>query len=292
MAFGQWIRRIAAGLLVGTMATPLAAQTPEPPIWVIEDDNSTIYMIGTVHMMRDGVDWESPQLAEILGRADSVWLELDSFDPPENLFGLIMASGMSPDRPLSSLLDDEEMSGLQTILDEHGVPLDSFDGLRPWYAYLQISALMLVEAGFDPQGGIDMHIKDRADELGIPVMGFETFEEQFETLSGMDEEVQLDVLRQTIIEYEDAKTELVDELESWIDGDLTTLKAETAEIAHELEGFYEVLFVERNQGFADGIEDILSGKGTALVAVGLGHYVGPDSIPEILEERGYTVERR
>lgn len=292
MAFGQWIRRIAAGLLVGTMATPLAAQTPEPPIWVIEDDNSTIYMIGTVHMMRDGVDWESPQLAEILGRADSVWLELDSFDPPENLFGLIMASGMSPDRPLSSLLDDEEMSGLQTILDEHGVPLDSFDGLRPWYAYLQISALMLVEAGFDPQGGIDMHIKDRADELGIPVMGFETFEEQFETLSGMDEEVQLDVLRQTIIEYEDAKTELVDELESWIDGDLTTLEAETAEIAHELEGFYDVLFVERNQGFADGIEDILSGKGTALVAVGLGHYVGPDSIPEILEERGYTVERR
>jgi uncharacterized protein len=274
------------------MAGPLAAQTPEPPIWVIEDDNSTVYMIGTVHMMRDGVDWESPQLADILDAADNVWLELASFDPPENLFGLIMESGMSPDRPLSSLLDDEEMAGLETILDEHGVPLDSFDDLRPWYAYLQISSLMLVDAGFDPQGGIDMHIKDRADRMGIPVMGFETFEQQFETLSGMDEAVQLDVLRQTIIEYEEAKISLVDELESWIDGDLSTLERETAEIAEELEGFYDVLFTERNLGFADGIEDILSGKGTSLVAVGLGHYVGPDSIPEILEERGYTVERR
>jgi uncharacterized protein len=274
------------------MAGPLAAQTPEPPIWVIEDDNSTVYMIGTVHMMRDGVDWESPQLADILDAADNVWLELASFDPPENLFGLIMESGMSPDRPLSSLLDDDEMAGLETILDEHGVPLDSFDDLRPWYAYLQISSLMLVDAGFDPQGGIDMHIKDRADRMGIPVMGFETFEQQFETLSGMDESVQLDVLRQTIIEYEEAKISLVDELESWIDGDLSTLERETAEIAEELEGFYDVLFTERNLGFADGIEDILSGKGTSLVAVGLGHYVGPDSIPEILEERGYTVERR
>ncbi|WP_339642436.1 TraB/GumN family protein [uncultured Pelagibacterium sp.] len=274
------------------MAGPLAAQTPEPPIWVIEDDNSTVYMIGTVHMMRDGVDWESPQLADILDAADNVWLELASFEPPENLFGLIMESGMSPDRPLSSLLDDEEMAGLETILDEHGVPLDSFDDLRPWYAYLQISSLMLVDAGFDPQGGIDMHIKDRADRMGIPVMGFETFEQQFETLSGMDESVQLDVLRQTIIEYEEAKISLVDELESWIDGDLSTLERETAEIAEELEGFYDVLFTERNLGFADGIEDILSGKGTSLVAVGLGHYVGPDSIPEILEERGYTVERR
>jgi hypothetical protein len=148
------------------MAAPLAAQTPEPPIWVVEDENSTIYMIGTVHMMRNGVDWESPQLAEILDEVDSVWLELDSFEPPANLFGLIMTSGMSPDRPLSLLLNDEEMAGLQTILDEHGVPLDSFDGLRPWYAYLQISALMLVEAGFDPEGGIDMHIKARADEMG------------------------------------------------------------------------------------------------------------------------------
>lgn len=292
MALGRWTRRIAAGLLLGTTATPLAAQTPEPPIWVVEDENSTIYMIGTVHMMRDGVDWESPQLAEILQKADSVWLELDSFEPPADLFGLIMTSGMSPDRPLSSLLNEEEMAGLQTILDEHGVPLESFDGLRPWYAYLQISALMLVEAGFDPAGGIDMHIKARADEMGTPVEGFETFEDQFETLSGMDEAVQLDVLRQTIIEYEDAKTELVGELESWIDGDLSTLERETAEIAEELEGFYDVLFVERNHGFVDGIEDILAGEGTTLVAVGLGHYVGPDSIPEILEERGYTVERR
>ncbi|WMT85652.1 TraB/GumN family protein [Pelagibacterium sp. 26DY04] len=292
MKFGRSTLTMAAALALGSVAAPVAAQSPEPPIWVVEDEDSTIYMVGTVHMMRDGVDWESPELTAILEEVDEVWLELDSFEPPANIGTLIMQSGVSPERPLSSLLSEDEMSQLETILAGHQVPLESFDALRPWFAYLQISALMLMEAGFDPQGGIDLHIKGRADEMGIPVNGFETFEEQFEVLAGMPEDVQLDVLRETIVEYDEAREDLVVQLESWIDGDLAGLEAETAEIAQEMEVFYEELFVNRNHGFADGIEDILGGEGNALVAVGLGHYVGPDSIPTLLEDRGYSVERR
>ena len=292
MTFGRSTLTMAAALVLGSAAAPVAAQTPEPPIWVVEDEDSTIYMVGTVHMMRDGVDWESPELTSILEEVDEVWLELDNFEPPENIGAMIMQSGLSPERPLSSLLSEDEMAQLETILSSHQVPVDSFDGLRPWFAYLQISALMLMEAGFDPQGGIDLHIKGRADEMGIPVNGFETFEEQFEVLAGMPEDVQVEVLREAIVEYDDAREDLVVQLESWIGGDLAGLEEETAEIAEEMEVFYEELFVNRNHGFADGIEEILDGEGTALVAVGLGHYVGPDSIPTLLEERGYSVERR
>lgn len=289
MGFGRWTLG-AAFLMLGVAATPSAAQTPQPPIWIVEDEDSTIYMIGTVHMMREGTEWENPKLEAILGETDEVWLELSDFEPPADLFSKIMRTAMSPDRPLSSLLDREEMAELETILDNHGVPLDSFDGLRPWYAYLQISLLTLTQAGFDPAGGIDLRIKQRADELGVPVSGFETFDEQFDMLSGMSEEVQLELLRQTIIDYDEAQSGLSDDLESWIEGDLTALEQETATIAAELEEFYEALFVNRNRGFVDGIEAILAGEGIALVAVGLGHYVGPDSIPAMLEARGYVVE--
>lgn len=292
MAFGRSIAAMAVALVLGSAAAPVLAQTPEPPIWVVEDEDSTVYMVGTVHMMREGVDWQSPELASIIEGAGAVWLELADFEPPANLGALIMQTGLSPDRPLSSLLTEEELGGLEAILAEHQMPVDSFDALRPWFAYLQISGLMLMEAGFDPAGGIDVHIKGRAEELGIPVNGFETFGEQFETLSGMPEEAQLEVLRETITDYDEAKEDLVVQLESWIGGDLSVLEAETEEIAREMEAFYEALFVERNEGFVDGIEEILAEQGTALVAVGLAHYVGPDSIPALLEARGYTVERR
>lgn len=285
-------RALLAALLGWSAAVPAMAQNPEPPMWVVKDADSTIYMVGTVHVMQEGVDWQSTAVAEALEDADEVWLEIPDLTPPDNFGSMVMRLGMSPDRPLSTLLDDSEMADLEAILAEHGVPADAFDGLRPWFAYLQITGLMLVEAGFDPEGGIDAQIKAQADELGIPVRGFETFEEQFDILSGMPEDVQLDVLRQTIAEYDEAKDDLAVQLEGWIDGDLDLLESETAEIAEQLPEFYDVLFVERNHGFVDGIEEILAGQGTTLVAVGLGHYVGPDSIPQILEERGYSVEVR
>ncbi|RDE10313.1 TraB/GumN family protein [Pelagibacterium lacus] len=268
------------------------AQAPEPPIWVVRDDDSTVYMVGTVHMMREGVAWQSTAVADVLAEADELWLEIPDLTPPDNLGGMIMRLGFSPDQPLSSRLSAEELAGLEAILDEHQIPLESFDSLRPWFAYLQITSLVMLDAGFDPQSGIDVQIKAQAEAQGMPVYGFETFDEQFDLLSGMPDKVQLEVLRQTIADYEESQAELVEQLEGWIGGDLGVLEEGTAEIAAELPEFYEALFVERNVGFVDGIEEILAGSGTALVAVGLGHYVGPDSIPAMLEARGYTVERR
>lgn len=290
MGFASRTAILAATL--GFFALPAAAQDIQPPIWVIEDADSTVYMVGTVHMMREGVDWQSTAIADALDEAEVLWLEIPDLTPPDNLDALIMTLAIAPDRPLSSLLDADELAALEAILDVHGIPLDAFDTLRPWFAYLQITGLLLIETGFDPDMGMDVQLKAQADAMGTPVFGFETFEEQFEMLAGMSEEVQLEVLRQTIIEYDQEIEEIALQLESWIGGDLTALEEGNVEIAEEMPEFYEALFGNRNAGFADGIEAILEGEGVSMVAVGLGHFVGPDSIPALLEERGYTVERR
>lgn len=293
MAIASRITMFAAAMGLGLAAVPAHAQTePAPPIWVIEGEESAVYLIGTVHLMRTEVDWQSTEIDDILAGADVLWLELPDLDPPDDLDALIMQYGISPDQPLSALLTEEERADLEAILDQHDVPYDAFEHLRPWFAYIQLTGLAMIEAGLDPEAGIDVQLLSQAQALDIPVMGFETFESQLFVLSDMSEEAQVDILRMTIAEYEDAMDELVEQLESWIDGDLSLIEAGTMEIAEEMPEFYDVLFAQRNHMFADGIEEIVAGQGTALVAVGLGHFVGPDSIPDILEDRGYTLERR
>lgn len=272
-------------------ATPVLAA--ETPVWVVRDDDSTVYMVGTVHMMQ-GTDEDALGVySDLVAEADEVWLEIAGLStPPSNMLALLNEYAMSPDRPLSEVLSDEEMDALTALLDEHGIPLEAFENARPWFVYLQLTGIVLAEAGFDPADGLDVHIEEMAEDAEVPVYGFESFESQFSVFAEMDEETQVQILREVLFEAESATQELIASLEAWTTGDLGPLEEVVDDMYRGAPEFYETLIVRRNESFADGVEDILNGEGTALVAVGLAHFAGPHSIPAILEERGYTVESR
>ena len=55
-------------------------------------------------------------------------------------------------------------------------------------------------------------------------------------------------------------------------------------------GIYRTLVVARNQRWIDPIIERLQGKGEAVMVVGVGHLVGPDSVPSLLRARGIRVD--
>ena len=55
-------------------------------------------------------------------------------------------------------------------------------------------------------------------------------------------------------------------------------------------GVYQRLLVARNRRFAARIEAMLQGSGRAFVVVGVGHLVGPDSVPALLRRDGVAVD--
>ena len=52
-----------------------------------------------------------------------------------------------------------------------------------------------------------------------------------------------------------------------------------------------VMLSRRNQAWADQIQSLLAGSGTAFISVGAGHLAGVDSLQAQLEQRGVRVER-
>ncbi len=268
------------------------AEGAGPALWVVRDADSTLYLFGTVHVLRPTTAWGSPRVDAAFDSADQIWFEISNPDDQAALMPLIQQHGISPDRPLSSLLTGEEMTALNAAAAAAGLPAGQIDIFRPWFAGLALSVAPLVKAGYDPQSGVELVLKARAEAAGKPIQGLETIDKQIGILAGMPEADQLAFLRSLLESWEDATVELDRMVEAWASGDVATLEAVAVdEMRSETPELYGALLVRRNTDWADQIQTMLEGSGTIFMAVGAAHLAGDDSVQEILEDRGVTVTR-
>lgn len=280
-------------------ATDAAVTTPAPraegagpALWVVRDADSTLYLFGTVHVLRPTTAWGSDRVDAAFDSASKLILEVANPDDQAAAIPLIMEHGISPQTPLSSLLTAEEMTELDAAARTMGMSAAQLDPMRPWLAALTLSVAPLTKAGYDPTSGVDLLLKARAEAAGKTVTGFETIDEQIRILAGFPEAGQLEFLRSTLEDFEDATVELDKLVSAWADGDvegIETIGVEPMRDSSEL--LYQSLLVNRNANWAGQIETLLEGSGTVFIAVGAAHLAGVDSVQSILAARGVTVER-
>ena len=282
--------------LVGSLPTTALAQTPAaaastpapraegngPALWVVRDADSTLYLFGTVHVLRPTTAWGSDTVDAAFDSASRLILEVANPDDQAAAMPLIMQYGISPETPLSSLLTADELAALDVAAKSIGLSAAQMDPMRPWLAALTLSVAP----------GVDLLLKARAEASGKTVTGFETLDEQISILATFPEAGQLTFLRSTLEDFEDATVELDKLVTAWAGGDIEaieTIGVQPMRDASEL--MYQALLVDRNANWAGQIETLLEGSGTVFIAVGAAHLAGDDSVQSILAARGVTVER-
>lgn len=282
-----WAQEVA----VTPAVVPQAPAGTGPALWVIKDADSTIYLFGTVHVLRPTTAWGSPAVDAAFDSADTIWFEITNPDDQAAAMPLVMQHGIDPSRPLSSLLNAEEYAKLTEAASTIGLPVQQLDVMRPWLVALTLSMAPLMKAGYDPTSGIELVLRARAQAGDKPIKGLETIEEQILILAGFPEDAQLNFLRQSLDSYENASVELDGLVDAWVVGDVDGL----ADFAHEMRDgdarIYDAMLTRRNTNWAGQIETMLEGSGTAFIAVGAAHLAGDDSVQAILGQRGVTVER-
>jgi uncharacterized protein YbaP (TraB family) len=274
-------------------AAPAQAVGTGPALWAITDEDSTLYLFGTVHVLRPDTAWGSDKVDAAFDASQNVIFEISNPDDQAAILPLVQQYGISPQRPLSSLLTAEEVAHLDTAARSIGASAAQMDPMRPWLVALTLSVAPLVKAGYDPQSGVELILKQRAQAAGKPVTGLETIDSQIQVLAGLSEATQLDFLRSTLTDFDEATTELDLLVAAWAAGDVETIeRIATVEMRAESEEVYQALLVRRNTNWADQIEELLKGSGTTFIAVGSAHLAGSDSVQALLEARGVTVTRR
>jgi len=78
---------------------------------------------------------------------------------------------------------------------------------------------------------------------------------------------------------------------AWKRGDQSVFVRMLGQLQKASPDTYRMMFIERNERWADWVRARMQTPGTVFVAVGAGHLAGPDSLLVKLAERGIPSQR-
>jgi uncharacterized protein YbaP (TraB family) len=290
------MRALLAALLAAT-AWALAAcgspQPAEPAMWRIADEDSEIWLFGSVHLLPEGVEWDGPRWQTAFAAADEFVTETDTSADAAAAFPQLAAQyGTLPEgEHLSDRLSAEDLERLRRAAAFTGLDPESLDGLRSWLAALQLSYGYAQRLGHRSDLGVEAVLAARARAEGKTLSFLETPEEQVRILADLAPEDEARFLSVTLrqIEEEPDSMRVLDS--AWARGDVATLdQALSQEWTEGGAAVHEAVILRRNRAWADEIERRLEGSGRIFIAVGAAHLIGDDSVVDLLRTRGVEVE--
>ena len=267
------------------------ADNADPALWVVKDADTTVYLFGTIHVLKPGLSWFDEAVRHAFDKSDELKLEIVEPDPAATA-GLVAKEGMSATGPtLTQKLPPRERPKLARYMGQIGLPQAAYDRMRPWLAasYLQVQSL--VKVGYDPASGPEQVLTAAAKQANKPVTGLETFEQQIGFFAGLSDPAQVSMLDETLDEMPTLQRSMGRMVDQWAAGKTDLIAKELNDGITRSPETMRVLLVDRNKRWADWIKARMAQPGTVFIAVGAGHLAGPASVQAELAKRGIRAER-
>lgn len=281
----------------GTAAKPAAEPSvvADPAMWRVKGAHGTVYLFGSIHVMKPNVDWETAKVKKVFPASDVLYVEVANLDDPAAVAPLAMQYGMDLAHPLSTKLSKDDVALLDAAAKSLGMPGEQMlEPMQPWLVSASLEMLPMLKGGDDPSSGIDMKLLAEAKAEQKPVRGFETMADQVHLLADAPQAQQVELLHKELAELDKAPAEMNDLVTAWEHGDVEKIgKMENDELAAKYPADYKRLVVDRNTRWTATLDGLLKdpATGSVFVAVGAAHLAGPDSVIKMLERDGWKVVR-
>jgi uncharacterized protein YbaP (TraB family) len=271
-------------------AATAATVDADPALWVVKDGDTTVYLFGTVHVLKPGLSWFDEAVKDAFDKSGELVLEMRLPDPA-TAQAVVGKVAVSDQGTLTSRIPEDKRAAYVAALTGFNIPADALDSYDPWFAATQLTLISLMKAGFNPASGVEMSLSATAIAAKKPIVGLETLEEQFGLLDNLSGNAQLSLLDETVKQLPKAGEVLGKIVDNWAKGDPEALGALMNEGFKSSPETGKILLTDRNAQWAGWIEKRMAHPGTVFVAVGAGHLAGNDSVQDFLAKRNLKAER-
>ena len=274
--------------------TAAVEQTTKNCLWTVKTESNKIYLLGSLHLLKPSAYPLAAAIEKAYADSRVIIFETDiaALQSPAVQAKLLELGIYPAGQNLFENLDGSTRQKLEKKMGEIGLPLEQFSQFKPWFVALTLTTLELQRMGFNPAYGIDLYFFNKASADGKEIDYLEPAEFQINLLGNMTEREQHDFLSQTLNDLEVVKDLSGDLVNSWKGGDTDKLHDLLSQSFDDYPHLHHRLLIERNKNWLEHIEDAMRKNKNVLFVVGAGHLVGPESVVDLLKNKGYQVKQQ
>ena len=268
---------------------PAAAERDRGLLWKLSRDGRTSWLYGTLHVGKPQWKRLGPVTAAALKASDTLALEVDPNDPEV----LKAMNEMRHPREVPAELQQRLVKAFERAC----LATEALATLHP---VLQATTLTMMEArwlGMDSGYATEQVLIAAARPPARKLVALESALQQLQALVPAEDADANTLLEQSLQQLEDqsARRVLARLAVAWEEGNLAVLEAydqwcECADTEDDRAAMRK-MNDERNVGLAAGIAAQHQAGRRVFAAVGALHMTGPQSLPKLLTQLGYKVER-
>jgi uncharacterized protein YbaP (TraB family) len=259
---------------------------------------NTLYLFGTMHVGLPEFYPLEPRIGALVAKASVLALEIDAAANPAGMAADMARFGMlAPGARGYADLPAPQRLRLDQLLAKRQIPMAAVAPLKPWLLATVLVVSEFTAIGYRADLAVDSHLAQLARQNKVKVIELESAGAQLALFNRLPEDAQWRFLEESMDGIENGKqrAQVRQIVDAWRLADQAGLDA-IARMAAEDDSvsgkfMQQVLLDERNVQLADKMAKLVDNEPNAVAAVGVLHLVGARAIPQLLKERGLTVER-
>ena len=279
---------------LATVTAPgsIAALNAHPALWAVKDEDTIIYLFGTVHALKPNIVWYGGAVQTAFESAGELKLEIVEPDPAE-MARLVATLAMAPAAApaLTARLTPAQRKKYIAQMEAVGLPWAQLERMDPWFVTITLGVAPLQALGYSAESGVEKTLTMAAEASGKAISSLETPAQQLGFFDSLPPRAQIAFLNATVDELPRFEVEFNKLVTAWSAGRDEELAKEMNEALTKTPELAKVLLVDRNSRWARWIADRMKRPGVVFVAVGAGHLAGKSSVQAGLARLGYKSER-
>lgn len=278
-------------VFLATSITSLSSYA-QSSVWQVSKGNDHIYIGGTVHILPPSEFPLPDEFSQAYKKSDSIVLETKLPDEGDTAFQMKMMQQVSYSggKTIANKISAGTEKQLTEYLASLGMQLPMVEKFKPGFLMTMFAMLEAQRAQLSGEG-VDIFYSKQAKNDKKAINYFESVEFQLDMIAKLGEGDEDRFIKSNLKQMKGFKEQFSGLLSAWRTGDEDKIYELGVKPMSEDPKTVKAMLTDRNQNWIPQIEAMFGDKDKEFVLVGVAHLVGDKSVLQLLEVKGYKVEK-